>query len=525
MPRASIQIIVAALPAHCPRNTTVLLALGLALCGCPTAEPPTDRFIRAVVVPEYPLTLLNSQEDPVTWPLWGGAFAIGDLSIRASLTANGTSGLVIAGPGPIEERVAIELVFAGEEWSLRETAGGEFVQDVVGLPATDGELVVELEGSEVRVIGMLGELSMVLTEPLGPEGAEAGLYVTLVPGAELTINDIALTAALPRHPKLGTPLRQLAADRGLEIGTALDVWPPLHDLELESLLGQQFNRIAPTGFYWPTTRGEDQDFFFMPADLAVNYGLVHDQSIAGMFLVWDYALPNWVLDLQSSGDALALEFIFDDHIRTLVDRYEGRVDAWIVVNEAIWGSEQIGEPAQFAETLWYDALGPEYIERAFEVAHTADPSAVLLYNESGAEALNDKSDFMYIMAIDFLDRGVPIDGVGLQFHVHAASPPPMTEVQANMERFGELGLSVHITELDVSLEGMDLPEAEALELQASIYAGVLETCLAVAACSSWTVFGFSDRYAWDQLGDAAPLLFDAAYQAKPAFFAVQDALR
>jgi endo-1,4-beta-xylanase len=53
---------------------------------------------------------------------------------------------------------------------------------------------------------------------------------------------------------------------------------------------------------------------------------------------------------------------------------------------------------------------------------------------------------------------------------------------------------------------------------------VLEVCLAVPACESWTVFGFSDRYAWDELGDAEPLLFDAAYQPKPAFFAVQEAL-
>ncbi|HVH99891.1 MAG TPA: endo-1,4-beta-xylanase, partial [Enhygromyxa sp.] len=165
---------------------------------------------------------------------------------------------------------------------------------------------------------------------------------------------------------------------------------------------------------------------------------------------------------------------------------------------AIWGAADVGEPADFAQTLWFDALGPEYIERAFEVARAADPDAVLIYNETGAELVNDKSDFMLALAEDFIARGVPIDGAG--------------------------GLSVHITELDVSLASVDLPEQAARELQAEIYADVIEACLAVPACGNVTVFGVSDRHAWDELGDARPLLFDEDYQPKPAFFAVQAAL-
>jgi GH35 family endo-1,4-beta-xylanase len=38
------------------------------------------------------------------------------------------------------------------------------------------------------------------------------------------------------------------------------------------------------------------------------------------------------------------------------------------------------------------------------------------------------------------------------------------------------------------------------------------------------MFGFSDRYAWDALGDASPLVFDEDYRAKPAYFAIQAAL-
>ncbi|HVI00519.1 MAG TPA: endo-1,4-beta-xylanase, partial [Enhygromyxa sp.] len=359
----------------------------LCLAGCEqldSHEPAAPA--RAVVVPEHPLALVNTQQDALTWPLWGGAFEIGELSIRASLEATGHSGLRIAGPELTENGAAIELVSAADgEWTLRETVGGGVVQEQSGTIA--GELVIELTPTEVRV----GELALELAAPLGPLGGDAGLYVTLAPGASLVIDELTLSDPLPARPELGPPLRELAAAHDLDIGTALDIWPPLHSLALESLLGEQFNRVAPTDLYWPTTRGEDQDFFFVPADLAVNYALVHGQSITGMFLIWDFALPEWVIELHESGDAIALEQVFDEHITTTVERYAGRVDTWVVVNEAIWGAADVGEPADFAQTLWFDALGPEYIERAFEVARAADPEAVLIYNETGAELVNDKS--------------------------------------------------------------------------------------------------------------------------------------
>jgi endo-1,4-beta-xylanase len=169
-------------------------------------------------------------------------------------------------------------------------------------------------------------------------------------------------------------------------------------------------------------------------------------------------------------------------------------------------------------------IGEEFIERAFRAARAADPDAALMYNETGAEALGGKSDFMYETISDLRARDVPIDAVGLQFHVDAAAPPDMAAVRANMERFGALGLDVYITELDVSLAALEGTEEEKLERQAEIYASVITTCRAVPACRNVTVFGFSDRYAWDELGDASPLLFDEDYAPKPAFRAVQSSL-
>jgi endo-1,4-beta-xylanase len=507
-----------------PRLAVPVLVL-LTSCGDGGVEPERVEFVRPVVLAEHPLALDNPQEETVVWPLWGGAFTLDEpVVMRASLQPGdtGASGLVIAGPGEPEERATVELLAVDGSWTLRETAGATVVQEQEITAASSAELIVGIAADEVTVTIDDARTTLALATPLASDGAAAGLYVHLEPGATLAIGDLALSQALPTTPELGTPLRTLAETRGIHLGSAVDIWPPLHDLGFEALLAEQFSAAAPTELYWATTRGEDSDYFFVPADLTINYATVHEQAITGMFLVWDFELPWWIVELAEGGDYDAVGAAYDEHITTLVSRYRGRVNTWVVVNEAIWGPDETGgEPAMFAETLWSDLLGVEHIERAFHTARAADPDAVLLYNETGAEALGPKADFMYTMAADLVERAVPIDAIGLQFHVQAADPPDLEAVRANMERFAALGLDIYITELDVTIAGTS--DAQ-LELQAQLYADIVATCLAVPACRNTTVFGFSDRYAWDELGDAAPLLFDAAYAAKPAFYALQRAL-
>ncbi len=505
--------------------------------GTTTVPVPRGPFERVVVSRKWPLALANPQRDTIAWPIWGGAFTLADasgaslagpLSVSASMIGGsepGARGLLVAAEGPISERAGAAILWDDSGWVLREVRGPRTVAEVP-LPADEtGEFVIEIEPSTVRVVGTLGEAELALSTPLAVGDAAVGLYAWLDPATSLSMSELSLTSPLPLHPELGAPLRTLAEGRGVDLGAATDVWPPVHDLGFESLLGEQFGRAAPTEFYWATTRGEDADWFLVPADLMVNYATLHEQEVTGMFLVWDFELPTWLTDLASSQDPQTLQAVLDDHITTLVSRYRGRVDAWVVVNEAVWGPHDWwGWRARYASTLWFENLGPNYIERAFTTARAADPDAVLVYNETGAEELNEKSDFVYDMLADFVARGVPVDAVGLQFHVRADRPPDRTRVQANLERFGQLGLDVYLTEIDVSLEGVPGTEDERLALQALVYEQIVDACLAVQACKSMTVFGISDRHAWDELGDASPLLFDESYGAKPAYFAVQSAL-
>ncbi len=512
--------------------TAIALTASLvtAATGCTsTATPPTSPVsddLRPIVLPDSPVSLASEQEDTVVWPIWGGAFTPDEpVTISGRVVPGGTSasGLVVAGPGEVEERHAVELLAEDGQWTARETDSGDMVQEMEVAGETDEPIAVTVDDADIEItVGSAEPVVLELDSALATGDEAVGLYAHLEPGSTLDLLELGSSQPLPTHPELGTPLRALAEERGITIGSALDIWPPLHDIGFESMLGEQFNGATPTEFYWATTRGEDDGWFLVPADLSVNYATVHEQELTGMFLVWDFELPQWVMDIAATGDSEALGDVYDEHITTLVDRYEDSVDSWVVVNEAIWGPDDTGEDeARFAETPWSDVLGEEHIERAFEVADAADPDAELIYNETGAEELGPKSDFLYDMVSDFVERGVPIDTVGLQFHVEAANPPDMESVAQNMQRFADLGLDVRITELDVTIEG---DSEEQLELQADVYADVVNACLATDACTGTTVFGFSDRYSWDELGEALPLMFTEAYEPKPAFFAVQDAL-
>merc|ERR1711918_258927 len=108
-------------------------------------------------------------------------------------------------------------------------------------------------------------------------------------------------------------------------------------------------------------------------------------------------------------------------------------------------------------------------------------------------------------------RGVPIDGVGLQMHINAGYSQ-VESVKKNMQRFGKLGLDVHITELDISYSSWS---EESEQEQAQIYAALLQACLDVPQCKSFETWGFTDKYTWKG-SDKHPLPFDESFKAKAA---------
>jgi len=165
--------------------------------------------------------------------------------------------------------------------------------------------------------------------------------------------------------------------------------------------------------------------------------------------VWHSQIPEQVFVDESGKQrpAAVVQQSMEDHIRTLVGRYRGRVHAWDVVNEAVT------DDGQWRKSHWYNALGEDFLRRAFHLAHEVDPKAELLYNDYSMH-LPAKRDFALAQIKRFRKQGMPIQGVGMQAHVHL-SEPAIVELEASIEAIAAAGLDVHITELDVDV----LPKA------------------------------------------------------------------
>jgi endo-1,4-beta-xylanase len=171
-----------------------------------------------------------------------------------------------------------------------------------------------------------------------------------------------------------------------------------------------------------------------------------------------------------------------------VTYYKGECYAWDVVNEAH------NEDGTLRDDIWLQTLGPDYIATAFKLAYKYDKNVRLYYNDYNIETVNNKSLAVAAMVKDFIKRGIPIDGVGLQSHFVAGQSPTYEQLTTNMRQFTKLGVEVAITELDVR---MYFPENPANDtLQAKDYATTTKACLDVDDCVGITVWDFYDPYTW-----------------------------
>lgn len=219
-----------------------------------------------------------------------------------------------------------------------------------------------------------------------------------------------------------------------------------------------------------------------------------------------------------------------DHITTVVDRYKGKVKVWDVVNEAIAdnGTNILRNSA------WSQIIGPDFIAKAFEYAHEADPHAILRYNDYSLE--NPAKRKKLITLIKSLQaQHVPVMAIGSQTHVSVSSPSFAQEDKALTE-LETLGLPIHITEFDVNCARGGQREfgADVTNNAAMTQGGLVENAsprLANQYSNLFKVFmkhhkyvkvvtfwGVNDAVSWRAGGK--PLLFDDNDQPKPAFDAV-----
>jgi endo-1,4-beta-xylanase len=313
------------------------------------------------------------------------------------------------------------------------------------------------------------------------------------------------------------------------------------------LIDAQFNLIRPENVLkWSSLHPEPNHYDFKLADRYVEFGQKHHQFIVGHTLIWHNQTPVWVFQ-DATGkpvDRNTLLARMRDHILTVVGRYKGRINAWDVVNEAL------ADDGSLRQSPWLKIIGEDYLLKAYQFAHEADPQAQLYYNDYSLE--NGPKRAGAIALLQKLQwQGVHIAAVGLQGHYRLDSPSTR-EIDDALTDFSRRGLKMTISELDVDV----LPPAThsvaadinlSFELQArwnpytnglpdfvqqtlanryaDLFALFLKHRDSINSVSFWGVTDANSWLdAWPVKGRTNyPLLFDRNCQPKPAFNAVIQA--
>jgi endo-1,4-beta-xylanase len=314
-------------------------------------------------------------------------------------------------------------------------------------------------------------------------------------------------------PLPAPPLRELAEQRGIEVGTAVRGDVLKRNRAYRQVSAAQFSTVTPENeMKWYAVEPRRGEYSFGAADAIVEQAQEAGQNVRGHTLVWHAQLPQWVKALGPS----ELRQAMHEHIRRVMSQYDADVGVWDVVNEPI------SDDGGLRRSVFMRRLGAGFIADAFRTARATDADARLYLNEIGAEGINAKSNRLYEIVRGLKAQGVPIDGVGFQTHANLDGLPD--SFVANMRRFRALGLDVAITEADVGLAMP--PDDGKLRAQATIYEQIVRSCLAVD-CRSLTFWGFTDGRSWiseTQAGMGAATLLDETLRPKPAFGAVQRAL-
>jgi endo-1,4-beta-xylanase len=221
----------------------------------------------------------------------------------------------------------------------------------------------------------------------------------------------------------------------------------LHGEEAPLIL-QQFNSLTPeNAMKMGPIHPRENFYYWKDADSIVAFAQRNGLRVRGHNLCWHNQTPAWMFK-DSAGNTVTKEVLLQrlkDHITTVVSRYKGKIYAWDVVNEAI--SDKPDEYLRNSE--WYKICGEEYIAKAFEYAHAADPNAILFYNDYN-EINAVKREKIYRLLKSLKDAGVPIQAIGLQGH-WAINEPSEQQLDSTLARFSSLGLKMQITELDISV--------------------------------------------------------------------------
>ncbi len=321
------------------------------------------------------------------------------------------------------------------------------------------------------------------------------------------------------------------------VGAAISATHLQNNTAYKNVLVKEMNSITPeNAMKFANLHPQSQSYAFGDADAIVNFAVAHGMRLHGHTLLWHQSVPGWVQ--QFNGDSAAWESVMKTHIQTVVSRYKDKLTSWDVVNEAFLDNGALRIPdtdtsSRDNGSIWARKLGTDYIARAFTYAREADHDLLLFYNDYGQEYSTAKIQSIKNMVNSFKARGIPIDGIGLQMHMHVNTS--RAGITNALQQLSATGLKIHISELDISVNSKGDPNAvysDAIQkAQGDLFSFVVtqyKSIVPVAQQYGITTWNVGDADSWIRSTYKRkdwPLLFDDTYQKKAVYHAFLQALR
>ncbi len=313
------------------------------------------------------------------------------------------------------------------------------------------------------------------------------------------------------------------------------------------IIKTQFNTITPENVLkWSSVHPESGRYNFTVSDRYVEFGMTNNMFIIGHNLVWHEQTPDWVFK-DDAGKPVSREVLLArmrEHIFSVVGRYAGRIQGWDVVNEAL------NDDGTLRNSSWRKIIGDDYLVKAFEFAHAADPKAELYYNDYALEKPTKRAGVIALVK-KLQAAGVHLTAIGSQEHVNLEWPT-IQLVDDTLTEFSQLGIKVDITELDIDVlphasndNSADVSKNIAANPALNPYTNGLPNSMQQTLAQRYaelfavyerhtnvigrvTFWGVTDANSWLNYWPIHgrtnyPLLFDRAGNPKPAFTSIVHA--
>lgn len=242
----------------------------------------------------------------------------------------------------------------------------------------------------------------------------------------------------------------------------------------------------------------------------------------GTKLKWKYHTLIW--GAEQSQKMMQQSFSKEAMMKTITDFVTNKMCSKIIKEADFWGIDVLNEVFDdsgngFKKNGYFEVIGEEGYMEVLKLVKKQCPDYKIIVNDYGMESLNAKSDFAFKTIKKWLAQGVPIDAVGLQFHISLQNT--YQDMLASIKRWTSEKIPVVLSEVDIPIQS-----SADLEKQAQQYGNLVHAALEGGAFGV-SMWGLVDSHTWlTGMGKGAdPLLFDAKGKPKPAAAAIVDVFK